>query len=210
MIQRPEPYPGDHTEKRAARLFLYQKALAAPTQGHALTLAGTDPKTELMLMRDYLRWPASRAWFIDNGNFDAVDAALAYVRQAWPGARTSTENVKDVIPRLGAIGFANLDFMGSPLHPDVLASLHEVSLRMLPGAILGFTWLRGREHPRGNTPSRLLWKLGKGYRGNERRWAGVLRAVDTVSDETLALIGKWEYRREHSPISVAVFRKEAT
>lgn len=58
-------FPGNHPDKQMARLFLYKHAKAAPVQGHAVTLAGTDPESEVLLMRDYLRWPAHRAWFVD-------------------------------------------------------------------------------------------------------------------------------------------------
>lgn len=202
-------FAGDHHEKRAARLLLYKYALAAPVQGHAVTLAGTEPEPEVALMRNYLKWPAHRAWFVDNSLRPEVVEALNRIIQTWPEANVVRANIKNVVPKLEAIGFANLDFMGAPLQEETLFCFNEVAERMLRGGILGFTWLRGRENL-GSNPrhsSELLWKLGKGYRGNERRWAGVLKAVEEISDGTLELIDRYEYLNNHSPMAVAIFRK---
>ncbi len=209
MKTRPQynKYPGDHERKQVARLFLYRYARAAPIQGHAVTLAGTDPSSEIGLLRDYLQWPAHRAWFVDNSKRPEVIKALGFIRQMWPSAQVVQDNVFNVIPRLEAIGFANLDFMGAPLQEEVLTCLHEISPRLLPQAILGFTWLRGRENLQGQHAARLLWELGKGFRGNERRWAGLVVAINRISGGSLQLIARHEYLSNHSPMSVAVFRK---
>lgn len=201
---------GDHHEKRAARLLLYKHALAAPVQGHAVTLAGTEPEPEVALMRDYLKWPAHRAWFVDNSLRPEVVEALNRITRKWPTANILRANIKNVIPKMDAIGFANLDFMGAPLQEETIACFDQVAPRMLRGGILGFTWMRGRENlgPTATRSSKLLWELGKGFKGNERRWAGVLNFIDTVSDGTLKLIDQYEYQNNHSPMAVAIFRKE--
>lgn len=211
MIRRRRmlSFSGDHHEKRAARLLLYKHALAAPVQGHAVTLAGTEPEPEIALMRHYLKWPAHRAWFVDNSLRPEVVEALNRIIRKWPEANVLRANIKNVVPGLEAIGFANLDFMGAPLQEETISCFYEVASRMLPGGILGFTWMRGREHLglTGTPSSNMLWKLGKGFRGNDRRWAGVLRAVEDVSDGTLELIDRYEYLNNRSPMAVAIFRK---
>lgn len=208
MTRECYSYPGDHSAKQVARLFLYKYARAAPIQGHAVTLAGTDPASEINLLRSYLKWPAHRAWFVDNSTRPEVLIALRHIRMNWPEANVEGNDLGNVVPKLEAIGFANLDFMGAPLHVDTLRCLGEVIPRLLPKAIMGFTWMRGREYIAGNTAAKRLWKLGKGFRGNERRWAGMTRAVDQIAKGSLELIDRWEYLSNHSPMSVAVFRKE--
>lgn len=189
-------------------MYLYKYALAAPVQGHAVTLAGTEPESEVTLLRDYLKWPPHRTWFVDNSLRPEVVAALRRVHENWPEANVQRVNIWNLVPKLGAIGFANLDFMGAPLQDETIKCTQQVIDRLLPGGILGFTWMRGREDTLGMKAARKLWRLGKGFKGNERRWAGVLRAFDDMSGGTLNLVGKWEYLSGHSPMSVSVFRKE--
>lgn len=202
------PFPGDHQDKQTARLFLYRYARMAPIQGHAVTLAGTDPDSEVRLMRDYLRWPAHRAWFVDKAKTEAVRSALRRIERLWKGANARHLDLVDIVPHLEAIGFANLDFMGAPLNDSNLACLREVAPLMLPGAILGLTWIRGRENISLHSSALRLWKLGKGFRGNERRWVGVLRAIDEISSGTLQFVDRWEYFSNHSPMSIAVFKRK--
>lgn len=212
MIRRRRvlSFSGDHHEKRAARLLLYKHALAAPVQGHAVTLAGTEPEPEIALMRDYLKWPAHRTWFVDNSLRPEVVRALNRVIKIWPEANVERINILNIVPKLGALGFVNLDFMGAPLHGETIACFNQVVPRMLRGGILGFTWMRGREDlnsVRKKPSSSLLWELGKGHKGNARRWAGVLKFVEVVSHKTLDLIDTYEYLNNHSPMAVAIFRK---
>lgn len=204
MSERRAPYPGNHLDKQTARLLLYKHALSAPIQGHAVTLAGPDPQHELVLLRDYLQWPSNRAWFVDKDK--ATAKAMDSLRRKWPGVNTELADLRKVLPKLGGVGFANLDFMGWPLQRDSWECFEQTVEQLLPGAVLGFTWLRGREHFDVQSCAHLLWKLGKGYRGNDRRWAGFLRAV-YATDSSLKLLDRWQYNSNHSPMSVAVFRK---
>lgn len=207
MSDWSNPFPGDHQDKQAARLFLYKHAKTAPVQGHAVTLAGTDPDSEVRLMRDYLRWPAHRAWFVDKAKTAEIAAALDSIRRSWPGVNTRRTDLRDLASDLGAIGFANLDFMGAPLSDSNISCMKEIIPLLLPGAILGITWIRGRENMSLHLSARRLWRLGAGFRGNERRWAGVLRAIDNLSRGALSFVDRWEYFSNHSPMSIAVFRK---
>lgn len=204
----PAAYPGDRGDKAAARLFLYQHAKTAPIQGHAVTLAGTDPIPEVRLMRDYLGWPAHKAWFVDRANTKEVTTALRKISRMWDGVNVRHLDIRDIVPYLGALGFVNLDFMGAPLGDDNLSCLKEVIPLLMPGSVLGLTWIRGRENLSLHLSARRLWRLGKGFRGNERRWAGVVRAISNLSHGTLSYVDRWEYFSNHSPMSVTVFRKE--
>lgn len=208
MTSGSNPFPGNTQDKQAARLFLYRYARAAPIQGHAVTLAGTEPESEVGLMRDYLQWPSHRAWFIDSAKTKKIGAALRKISRMWDGVNVRQLDLRDIVPHLEAIGFANLDFMGAPLSNDNLECLREITPLLLSGAILGLTWIRGRENLSLHISARRLWRLGKGFRGNERRWAGVIRAVDQVSGGTLRFLDRWEYFSNHSPMSIAVFRRE--
>jgi len=177
-------------------------------QGHAVTLAGTDPISEVRLLRDYVKWPGHRTWFVDNDITNVlVQNALKKIKEEWPQANTELKDLRSIIPKLEAIGFANLDFMGWPLQSDNWECFTQVAKSLLPGAILGFTWLRGRENLKKHASARLLWRLGKGYEGDERRWVGFQRAAEKV-DRTLKLIGRYQYFSNHSPMSIAVFRKD--
>ncbi len=202
------PYPGDTAEKQIARLVLYRHAKAAPVQGHAVTLAGTEPFSEVRLIRDYLNWPAHRSWFIDKSRSKKVSSALRKISSTlWEGANVRNLDIREIIPHLEAIGFANLDFMGAPLSNDNIDCLTMITPLLLPDSILGFTWIRGREILSLHSSARRLWRFGKGFKGNERRWAGVLRAVDKISKGNLMFVDGWEYFSNHSPMSVAIFRK---
>lgn len=203
------PFPGDHPDKQAARLFLYKYGKRAPIQGHAITLAGTDPTSEVKLMRDYLRWPAHRTWFVDKSKTSVVTNALNSIRRMWPEVNVRCADLKDLVSDMGAIGFANLDFMGAPLSDNNLACMSEVIPLLLPKAIIGVTWIRGRENISLHLSARRLYRLGTGFRGNERRWAGVLRAIDNLSGGELNFIDRWEYFNNHSPMSVAVFQRKS-
>lgn len=204
-------YPGDvGGDKAASRLLLYQLAKTIPIQGHAITLAGTIPEHEIVLMRDYLRWPASKTWFIDNSKSSAVLKALMKVRTLWPGVNVSRDDIRDVIPDIiPNIGFANLDLMGFPLSDLSVECIKRLSKSMLPGAIFGLTWIKGREIMTVHKSAQLLWRMGAGFRGNERRWAGLERAVSKLSSGSLQLTNRWEYFNNHSPMCVAVFAKSS-
>lgn len=207
-IRNKLTFPGNRKEKGFARIFLYKHALQAPLQGHAVTLAGTEPEAEITLLRDYLKWPTQHTWFVDSSKKPEVLRALDRIPGQWPGVNVERDNLYNVIPKLGAIGFANLDFMGAPLQDETFKCFTDVNSCLLPGAILGFTWMRGREQLDWGKAAQKLWKLGKGFRGNDRRWAGFLNAVETTSKGTLKLLDKMEYMSHHSPMALAVFRKE--
>jgi hypothetical protein len=201
-------FPGDSEDKKTARMVLYRHAKLAPVQGNAVTLAGTEPEAEVSLMRDYLRWPTNRAWFIDKSKTPEISTALREIEVMWRGVNTRQSDLKDLAPQLDAIGFANLDLMGAPLGDNSMNCLKQVIPRLLPKSILGFTWIRGREDMSQHLSARRLWRLGKGAKGNDRRWVGVERAIENLSNGELVMIDKWEYFSNHSPMAVSIFRKE--
>lgn len=173
-------------------------------------LAGTEPESEIVLLRDYLGWPSDKAWIVDSSKRNEVRQALDRARKFWPGANVENTTLLNVLPRLDTIGFVNLDLMGAPLQKETMICFEQIVPKLPPKAVVGFTWIRGRENIQGNPSARLLWELGKGYEGNQRRWAGVLRFIDTISDGTLHLIDRCEYHNNKSPMAVAIFRKESS
>lgn len=205
------PFPGDHPDKTAARLFLYKHAIDAPRHGHAVTLAGTEPRSEITLLRDYLQWDASRTWFVDHDvDNPHVRHAIKAIRFLWHGVNAKFCTLQTLLPKLDMIGFANLDFMGHLTESNVLPCLRETSQRLLPGGIIGLTWERGREQlgvakhsgaravREGSKPNRSL---------NSKRWAGVLKIVQEETEGRLSFVAGLEYQNNHSPMSVTVFRK---
>src|SRR5690349_721733 len=133
----PFQYPGDHKDKRAARLFLYKHALSSPRIGFAIALAGSTPESEICLLRDYLRWPGDRTWFVDNSEHISVLTALQNIRCRWPEARIYPGKLQDLLESTFPIGFANLDFMGHLNSFNVIPCLQLVIPNLTPGAILG-------------------------------------------------------------------------
>lgn len=204
---RPNPFPGDHAQKQTARLFLYRYATTAPVRGHAVTLAGSDPESEVELLKNYLKWPGNQTWFVDKDESDDVQMALGKIRRIWSDAHVVSAELADVVRTLPIIGFANLDFMGAPLTGRNMHCLAMVIEKLLPGAILGVTWIRGRECLDTHRSAQLLYDLGKGHKGNARRWAGFLRAMEMLSGGSLQLLDRLEYQSNHSPMAVAVFRQ---
>ena len=208
-------YPGESVDKRAARLFLYKFAVNTPRCGHAITLAGTEPFAEVALMRDYLKWDASKTWFVDwakdTQSRPAVLAALDGIQKSWPEANVRRADINKVVPLLPMIGFANLDFMGFMGRDSMQPCIRDVIARLATGGVLGVTWFRGREF---DEPWRSAWDVHQAARDiedlNERRWVGVLRMVEGWAKEhgvKLKLEGALEYQHRHSPMSVTVWRR---
>lgn len=202
------PYPGDHQDKRAARLFLYKHALNSPKIGSAITLAGATPESEIELLRDYLKWPAQHTWFIDNSRRKEVITALRRIKLSWPGANTYPGDLKSLVKDLPLIGFANLDFMGHLNSFNVLPCLELIIPRLAPNSILGLTWERGREltHRPDSSSMRTLLEGSQYSDINDQRWAGVVKIVNKIAKGKLIVVGGVEYQNNHSPMSITVFK----
>lgn len=206
-------YPGESEDKRAARLFLYKLGAQAPRLGHAITLAGTEPQAEVDLMRDYLKWSGSKAWFVDwaknTETRPRVLTALAAIKAAWPQANVVRGDINEVLQEIPLVGFANLDFMGFD-RSSVMPCIKKTIARLAPGGVMAVTWYRGREV---DAPHRSAWDVFEAARdvqGAARRWAGVLRLVEQWSRETghvLELVGALEYQHKHAPMSVTAWRR---
>lgn len=204
------PYPGDHPDKKAARLFLYKHALSSTRQGFAITLAGHSPETEVCLLRSYLRWPAKRVLFIDRSKDPRIIQALRNVKSNWPEVDVRSGDLLDFLEEHPRIGFANLDFMGHLNLDNVVPCLKAIGPLMVSGGILGLTWERGRElRGKPRSPGALILSLGSEQRAlNDQRWSGVIKAVNLLTDSKLEFIGGVEYQNNHSPMSVTVLRKK--
>lgn len=207
-------YPGESEDKRAARLFLYKLGATAPRCGHAVTLAGTEPSAEVDLMRDYLRWPGTKAWFVDWARDTSSRArvlhALTEIKRRWPEAHVVRGDLNDVMGEIPLIGFANLDFMGFD-RKSVMPCIKKTIGRLVPGGVMAVTWYRGRET---DAPHRSAWDVLEAARdvlsAADRRWAGVLRLVARWGNEAgcdLELVGALEYQHKNAPMSVTAWRR---
>lgn len=199
-------------DKRAARLFLYKHALNSPRDGYAITLAGSSPESEVTLLKDYLHWPTNKTWFVDNSDEIEVTAALQRIKYLWPDVGTYPWDLQQLLTLSLPIGFINLDFMGHLNSFDVLPCLKLAIPKLLPGAVLGLTWERGRERREcPNSPGAKVLQAGSAFSDiNDQRWAGVLSIVDKIAKGSLQFIGGVEYQNNHSPMAVSVFHKLPT
>lgn len=201
------PYPGSNSQKRAARILLYQHVARRRRVGSAVTLAGQEPEEELYLLRDYLGWRGDQTWFVDRSKELDVVIALERVRCLWPSAWVVNDDLRRVLDRIPVIGFANLDFMGY-LTDENLQCLRSTVERMVPGAVLGFTWYRGRENLALHHSAQRVFAAGGGHEEmGDRRWAGTLRVIDEETNGRLVLLDALEYRNNVSPMAMLVFEK---
>ena len=207
-------YPGESEDKRAARLFLYKHGATAPRLGHAITLAGTEPFAEVDLIRDYLRWPGAKVWFVDWARDTEtrlrVLAALNSIKVAWPEANVVRGDINKVLEEIPLVGFANLDFMGFD-RTSVMPCIKKTIARLAPGGVMAVTWFRGREF---DAPHRSAWDVLEAARdvpsAADRRWAGVLRLVERWSREMgkkLERVGALEDQHKNAPMSVTAWRR---
>lgn len=206
--------PEETEDKRAARLFAYKFAANAPRCGHAITLAGYEPRAEVTLMRSYLRWPGAKTWFVDwardRETRPRVLAALDAIKQQWPAANVVRGDINAVMDEIPLIGFANLDFMGFD-RGSAMSCVRKTISRLALGGVMSVTWFRGREIDR---PHRSAWDVFEAARDvasvSDRRWAGVLRLVQRWSREQgvrLELVGALEYQHKNAPMSVTTWRR---
>jgi hypothetical protein len=166
-------------------------------------------------MRDYLRWPGERTWFVDwardTASRPAILKALGHIKKAWPSANVVRADINNVVETLPLIGFANLDFMSNMNRESVQPCIRATVARLTLGGILSYTWFRGREV---DSPERSAWDVMEAARDipdlGMRRWAGTLRLViDRAihSGVGLKLVGALEYQHAHSPMAVTVFQR---
>jgi hypothetical protein len=201
------PYPGSNSQKRAARILLYQHAAGRRRVGSAVTLAGQEPEEELYLLRDYLGWRGDQTWFVDRSKESEVVGALERVRAMWPEAWTVNEDLRRALERIPVIGFANLDFMGF-LTEETLQCLRGTVERMVRGAILGFTWYRGRENFAYHRSAMRVFAAGADQDSlGDKRWAGTIRVINEETNRRLVLLDALEYRNNVSPMAMLVFEK---
>jgi hypothetical protein len=210
-------YPGDAEDKRVAQLFTYRHALGAPRVGAAVTLSGTSPLPEVLLMRDFLRWPGERVYFVDWAKDThakpLVLAGFKAIKKEWPIANIEHCDINNVVARLPMIGFANLDFMGFD-RTSVMPCVQKTVEHLARGGVMSLTWFRGREV---DEPCRSAWDVFEAARDvkdlDTRRRVGVQRLVDRWAravNVTLEWLGGLDYQHKHSPMSVMVWRRKDT
>jgi hypothetical protein len=166
-------------------------------------------------MRDYLRWPGERTWFVDWAKDQTsradVLAALRGIKRTWSDAHVIRDDINDVVAALPSIGFAHLDFMGFD-RKSVMPCVQKTIARLAPGGVMGITWFRGREV---DSPERSAWDVFEAARDIDdlemRRWIGVQRLIfkwARTAKARLTWVGGLNYQHRHSPMSVTVFRRQ--
>jgi hypothetical protein len=216
-IRYSRAYPGDSEDKRVAQLFTYRHALEAPRMADAVTLAGISPLPEVMLMRDFLKWPGDRVYFVDWAkdvrSRPLVLAGFNTIRREWPHAHVVHDDINNVVERRTMIGFANLDFMGFD-RASVMPCVRRTIARLARGGIMSLTWFRGREV---DEPRRSAWDVFEAARDivdlDERRRVGIQRLVDQWAREarvSLEWINGLDYQHQHSPMSVMIWRRRGS
>jgi hypothetical protein len=132
--------------KMLVRQDLYKKAAESwgPTGkpgGLAITLAGEEAK-EIPLLRDFLSWDRSQVMFVDTDN-----TGLKVVQRKWEGAGTYHGMLHEMLATSPPIGFLNMDFMGL-FNDEVEAACAAARGKLLPGAIVAYTFIRCRDSPK--------------------------------------------------------------
>ena len=213
-IRYSRAYPGDCEDKRVAQLFTYRHALEAPRIGDAVTLSGISPLPEIMLMRDFLKWPSDRVYFVDWAkdvrSRPQVLAGLETVRREWPKAHAIRGDINNVVEQRTMIGFANLDVRGFD-RASVMPCVRRTIARLARGGVMSLTWYRGREV---DAPERSVWDVFEAARDvvdlNERRRAGIQRLVEQWAHDvkvSLEWLNGLDYQHQHSPMSVMIWRR---
>jgi hypothetical protein len=120
----------------------------------AITLTGPEA-CEAGCLQHILKWPAERTLFIDR---EPGSAAIAEKR--FPGCVALEGDLLDALAAIGndKVAFIHLDLMGH-CGPLAQAAVGALRGRLVPGAVVAFTYMRGREkrwplHARW-TPSRI-------------------------------------------------------
>lgn len=194
------PYLGNTALKREMRRKLYdlvERHIPRSNRGHIVTLAGDDAP-EVPFLRDRLGALPSRTWFVDYN----MRCVLAAVRQ-WPTVNTFYGQLTAFFERHPVpLRFVHLDFMGSYSARAVL-SVRLAGPLLVPGALVGLTFLRCRDH----RWSQRVFELGRGARDSmEQRWLGTKRALDEDLGVTTELLGGFEYFQGHSPMAHMLVR----
>jgi len=142
-------YVGETVPKKLMRLQLYTvvKHLWKHTfhpGGWAVTLAGPEA-CEVGVLRHMLRFPVEKSMLVDRD-----PGGVAAAQTKWPGVNTYLGDIREGIEKVSSIGFAHFDFMGH-FNDIISETVDLVRHKLRPGAVIAYTYLRGREMT-GKTP----------------------------------------------------------
>lgn len=197
-----QPYRGDTAGKVEIRNDLYRSAAAAWDKtgrpgGYAVTLAG-KMASEVPLLRDYLRWDPRLSLFVDIDGF-----GIGMVKASWPDALVHHGLMQSALEQVPAIGFLNLDFMGR-FNDDVEASCRAAFGKLLPNAVVSYTFLRCREGQFHKTFKKLKTSAKEVLSKSQQRNLNLVRWVGSAAllQETLGL-------RDPQPLIISSYQSSS-
>jgi hypothetical protein len=196
-------YPPENTDKYLARRSVYEVAKDAPRWTNAVTFSGPEEATESTEMKFGLQWPLERVWFVDHSESKALRA----IKWAHPETNVFNGDLVELAPKIGPIGFAYLDFMGT--FKTAEQQCYQAVCKQLPvGGVIALTCYRGREVKQHVVGSKIL-ALGNGMDWSDRRWIVVCQLVRDLALEvgkTLTLTKAVQYQHGVSPLCVSVWK----
>jgi hypothetical protein len=138
-------YLGETDHKRIVRYQAMRRAqelwkITGVPKGWAITLAG--PKAgDIGCLRDMLGFSAAQTLFVDYKSLLGLQRA----QQKWKGVSTYYGDVADAVDLFHPIALLNLDFCGR-LNSDVMRIAKRAAPYLSPGAMVFYTFFRGREY----------------------------------------------------------------
>jgi hypothetical protein len=210
-----DPYPGESHVKALVRALLYKRLIelwnaATYPEGWAITLAGPDA-CEVGPLKSYLRWPEDRVLFVDTQR-----KGLDRVGKEWPGAGVFRGKLATALDKYeGQFAFVNLDFMGQCTE-EVQATIAKLKHRLAVGAVVSYTFSRGREHS-GTKSWRIVVNAAEEFmRRHGRaipdtfesiRWVGIAALTQKLLDsENIHLVGRFRYRSNIKDMGVMMLQ----
>lgn len=204
-------YPGDTPHKADTRNVLYRTTAAhwkgRRPPGVVVVLAGPEAK-EVSLLRNYLRWPASRVLFVD-----VDERGLRKAKKEWPGVGIHHGYVHEAVKQLDIIAMLNLDLMGM-FNDNVERTLVEAADKVVPHGIVAYTFYRSREHVSQHSFQKTLFAARRHLDVakadfDTMRWVGTAaRMQRCLQFENPKLLLTESYRSDHSAMGLMAVANE--
>lgn len=196
-------YPLENTDKYLARRDVYEIAKTAPRWASAVAFAGPEEAPELTEMKYGLRWPLDRVWLVDYSE----QQTLQSIKWVCPEANVVNDDLTTLAPKIGPIGFAYLDFMGT--FKTAEQQCFQAVCRQVPiGGVIALTCYRGREVKQHVVGSKIM-ALGSDMNWSDRRWIVVCQLVRDLALEVgkrLTLVKAVQYQHGVSPLCVSIWK----
>jgi hypothetical protein len=140
-------YCGETAAKRDSRVRLYHTVntlLPAQVRESAVAVVLAGPRScEVEPLRDHLRFPTQNVIFAEHS--EKYVEGLRYVQRSWPGVNVHFGEAVDAFKsQPKPLAFMNLDAMGG-LKDLERKTIRVAADRATPGAVIAYTFIRGRE-----------------------------------------------------------------